>query len=291
MNKPIKKAVLIAGGYSTRMLPFTRWIPKELLPLKGTPVIQILIEECALAGIEEIYVITRPDNTLLKDYYKENKQYKAYLSDHGKREYMDQLNISYPNNMKVEYIQEDESLPYGDALGLLMVKENMKDEDKFLVLFADDIVFDVTSSVQKLIAHAEKSDSVITLSVAEKAPDEMLSFGNVYLSNQEIGQLSHIVRKPRVGEINTNLVMCGQSVLSNIIYEYYEKFDYSIHPELDTAITVSNLAKEHFVDTVKVSGHWATVGDPQNYLKANIAQHVFSGDLSKEEIIDYINKL
>lgn len=291
MSKLIKKAVLIAGGYSTRMLPFTRWIPKELLPLNGVPVIQILIEECAAAGIEEIFVITRPDNTLLEDYYKENERYQSYLTNHNKSEYMDRFNVTYPNDVKVEYIQEDESLPYGDALGLLMVKERLKNEEKFLVLFADDIIFDINSSVKKLIAHAEKSDSVATLSVAEKEPDEMLSFGNVYLSNQDTGQLSHIVRKPKVGEINTNLVMCGQSVLSNIIYEYYEKFDYEVHPELDTAITVSNLAKDHFVDTVKVSGHWVTVGDPKNYLKANLARHILSGDLSKDELVDYINKL
>lgn len=291
MSKPIKKAVLIAGGYSTRMLPFTRWVPKELLPLNGVPVIQILIEECASAGIEEILVITRPDNTLLEDHYKENKQYRAYLINHNKSEYKDRFNVVYPNNIRVEFIQEDESLPYGDALGLLMVKEKLKNEDKFLVLFADDIIFDTTSSVKKLITHAEKSDSIITLSVAEKSPDEMLSFGNVYLSNQETGRLSHIVRKPKVDEIHTNLVMCGQSVLSNIIYEFYEKFDYTMHPELDTAITVSNIAKEHVVDTVKISGRWVTVGDPKNYLKANIARHVLIGDSSKEELIDYINKL
>lgn len=291
MNKPINKAVLIAGGYSTRMLPFTRWVPKELLPLNGVPVIQILIEECASAGIEEIFVITRPDNTLLEDHYKDNKQYRAYLTNHKKSEYRDRFNVAYPNNVQVEFIQEDESLPYGDALGLLMVKEKLKNEDKFLVLFADDIIFDSTSSVKKLIAHAEKSDSIITLSVAEKSPDEMMSFGNVYVSNQETGRLSHIVRKPRAGEIRTNLVMCGQSVLSNIIYKYYEKFDYTAHPELDTAITVSNIAKDYVVDTLKISGHWVTVGDPKNYLKANIARHVLTGDVSKEEIIDYVNKL
>lgn len=290
MGKPIKKAVLIAGGYSTRMLPFTRWIPKELLPLNGVPVLQILVEECASAGIEEIFVITRPDNTLLEDHYKENKQYRAYLINHNKSEYENRLNVTYPNNIKVEYIQEDESLPYGDALGLLMVKDKLKNEDKFLVLFADDIIFDTTSSVKKLIAHAEKSDSVVTLSVAEKSLDEMLSFGNVYLSNPETGRLSHIVRKPKFGKIHTNLAMCGQSVLSNIIYEFYEKFDYSAHPELDTAVTVSNMAKSHFVDTVKISGHWVTVGDPKNYLKANIARHLFTDNLSKNELIDYINK-
>lgn len=291
MGKPIKKAVLIAGGYSTRMLPFTRWIPKEMLPLNGVPVIQILIEECASAGIEEIFVITRPDNTLLEDHYKENKQYRAYLINHNKSEYEGRFNVVYPNNLIVEFIQEDESLPYGDALGLLMLKEKLELEDKFLVLFADDIIFNTTSSVKKLIEHAEKTDSVITLSVAEKSLDEMLSFGNVYLSDQETGRLSHIVRKPKAGEIHTNFVMCGQSVLSNIIYDYYEKFDYSAHPELDTAITVSNIAKDHFVDTVKISGHWVTVGDPQNYLKANIARHVLTGDLSKDELIDYVNKI
>lgn len=291
MGKQIKKAVLIAGGYSTRMLPFTRWIPKELLPLNGVPVIQILIEECASAGIEEIFVITRPDNTLLEDYFKENKQYRAYLSNHNKGEYEDRFNVVYPDNVKVEYIQEDESMPYGDALGLLMVKERLKNEDKFLVLFADDIILNTTSSVKKLITHAEKTDSVVTLSVAEKPLEDMLSFGNIYLSNEETGRLSHIVRKPKVGEIYTNLVMCGQSVLSNVIYEYYERFDYAVHPELDTAITVSNLARDYFVDTVKVGGHWVTVGDPKNYLKANIARHVLIGDLSKNELIDYIHKL
>ena len=291
MSKPIKKAVLIAGGYSTRMLPFTRCIPKELLPLNGTPVIQILINECILAGIEDIYIITRPDNTLLEDYYKENKKYEAYLKQHNKIEYLERFNVSYPKNVNVEFIQEDESLPYGDALGLLMVKEKLREEDKFLVLFADDIIFDTSSSVKKLIMHAEKSESVVTLSIAEKEPNEMLSFGNIYLSNHKTGQLSHIVRKPVSGNISTNLVMCGQTVLSNIIYDYYEKFDFNAHPELDTAITVSNLAKEYFVDTVKVSGHWATVGDPQNYLRANLARHIYTGNLSKVEIINYINKL
>lgn len=291
MNKPITKAVLIAGGYSTRMLPFTRWIPKELLPLNGVPVIQTLIDECADAGIKEIFVITRPDNTLLEDYYRENKKYRAYLIEHKKNTFIKKYEVVHPSGITVTYIQEDETLPYGDALGLLMVKEQMQSEDKFLVLFADDIILDSTSSVKKLILHAESSESVVTLSIAEKKPDEMLGFGNVYLKDKVTGRLSHIIRKPKLEEITTNLVMCGQSVLSNIVYEYYEKFDYSVHPELDTAITVSNLAAEHFVDTLKICGNWVTVGDPQNYLKANISSHVSSGDISKEDLINYINKL
>jgi len=291
MNKPIKKAVLIAGGYSTRMLPFTRWIPKELLPLNGMPVIQTLIDECADAGIEEIFVITRPDNTLLEDYYQENKKYRSYLIEHKKDTYIEKYEVNHTSGVRVEYIQEDENLPYGDALGLLMVREQMQYEDKFLVLFADDIIFDSTSSVKKLIAYAELSDSVVTLSVAEKNLDEMMSFGNVYLKDEKTRQLSHIIRKPKLEEINTNLVMCGQSVLSNIIYEYYDTFDYNVHPELDTAVTVSRLATDHLVDTIKISGNWVTVGDPQNYLKANIASHVFFGDISKENLIQYINKL
>jgi len=292
MSKKITKAVLIAGGYSTRMLPFTRLVPKELLPLNGVPVINILIDECADAGIQEIYVVTRPDNKLLEDYYKENDQYREYLVEHKKDEYISRYEVEHPSGVRVEYIQEDESLPYGDALGLLMLKDRMQNEDKFLVLFADDVIFDSQSNVKKLIEHAEGSDSVVTLSVAQKKDkEEMMSFGNVYLKEDAVDQLSHIIRKPKKEEINTNLVMCGQSVLSNLIYEYYDNFDYNIHPELDTSVTVSRMATDHFVDVIRVDGHWVTVGDPQNYLKANIASHVLSKDMSKEELINYIKEL
>ena len=291
MNTKIRKAVLIAGGYSTRMLPFTRLVPKELLPLKATPVINLLIDECAAAGIEEIFVVTRPDNTLLSDYYKANTRYQEYLVKHKKDEFLPVFNVSYPKDLQVRYIQEDESLPYGDALGLLMLKEELIHEYKFLVLFADDIILSDTSSVKELIKHASSSPSVATLSVVEKAKEEMLSFGNIYVKEGTENQLSRIVRKPKADDITTNLVMCGQTVLSGIIYEYLANGVDSGQTELDTAVAISTIAQTHVVDMKRVHGHWVTIGTPKEYLKANIASHVLSGELKKTDLIDFINTL
>src|SRR5947209_14507414 len=82
----IRKAVIPAAGFGTRLLPLTKTVPKEMLPLADKPVIQYIVEEAVASGIEEVILVTSPNKKALEDYFDTNAELEAQLERTGKLE-------------------------------------------------------------------------------------------------------------------------------------------------------------------------------------------------------------
>src|SRR6202047_4187659 len=80
----VRKAVIVAAGMGTRMLPASKVIPKEILPVVDTPAIQMIVEEAIASGIEEIIVVISPGKTLVLDHFKPAEDLERHLQAKGK---------------------------------------------------------------------------------------------------------------------------------------------------------------------------------------------------------------
>src|SRR4029077_14949564 len=87
----VKKAVILAAGMGTRMLPASKVIPKEILPVVDTPAIQVIVEEAIASGIEEIIVVVTPGRTLVLDHFKPAADLERHLEGKGKRDLLQML--------------------------------------------------------------------------------------------------------------------------------------------------------------------------------------------------------
>ena len=105
----VRKAVIPAAGLGTRMLPATKTIPKEMLPLADKPSIQYIVEEAVNAGIEEILIITNRMKTAMDDYFDYHPELEEHLLRKGRDE--DAALVRYTADLaNVSYIRQKKTL-------------------------------------------------------------------------------------------------------------------------------------------------------------------------------------
>lgn len=288
-KKIVKTAVITAGGFGTRFLPFTKIVPKELLPLGDTPTIELLVKECINAGIQKIFIIVRTDSDLLKRHFSRNVQYEKYLKEHGKNKYFQKITLDSYKSCKMYFVKEDENLPYGNARGLFTIKDRLKKENNFLILFADDIVIGRKSSIKGLIEKYIHSNCEAIVGVQKIPRIDIPNYGNVKFKKGTRDIIETIIQKPNLKQIVSDLVIYSQLVITPEIFKYL-KFDPK-EGELDIAIALNKLAQNKPVLAYKTNGRWVTIGDPINYLKANLTEAIFQKLINQKDLIDYIKTL
>jgi len=147
----IKKAVILAGGLNSRMLPITKVIPKVLLPYKDKLTIQYLVEECVNSGMEKIYFVVRDVDSLIKKYFEPDPKLNFLLQKYGKKEMVDKLN-QIENYCEVEFVKQPE--PLGEADAAYAVREVINGDD-FAVLLGDTIYLSEEPAIKQLINKTE----------------------------------------------------------------------------------------------------------------------------------------
>ena len=284
----IRKAIITDAGFASRYLPITKTIPKAMIPIGAKPVMQLCVEECAEAGIEEIIIVATP-NTKSKEIYDDyfhNKaeNVKALLDKQGKSERFEPVEkvLEFP---KITVIEQDPSLPYGNGSPIVSAKEYVKDEEAFVVLYSDDLILG-EGDVKVLIETYEKNPGAKAVIAAQEMPEEVWNkFGMIAL--KENGTLSHIVEKPKTPELSpSNLTSYGRYLLTPEVFDYLIPTNTGLDGELWTVDAITKLAEHGDVIIAKSRGKWITTGDPKNYFLAHI-EYV----LSETDYADDVRRL
>ena len=265
--KTVKKAIITDAGFASRYLPITKTIPKAMVPIGAKPAMQLCVEECIVAGIEEIIIVATP-NTMAKDIYDNYFHDKAenvakLLDKQGKSERFEPVKevLNFP---KITVIEQDADLPYGNGSPIVSAKVYVKDEDAFVVLYSDDLIFG-NSDVKTLVETYHQNEDAKAVIAAQEMPEEVWSkYGMVAL--KENGTLSHIVEKPKSKELSpSSLASYGRYLLTPEIFDYLIPSNTGLDGELWTVDAITELAKRGDVVVAKSSGKWMTTGDPKNY--------------------------
>ena len=268
----IKKAIITDAGFASRYLPITKTIPKAMIPIGAKPVMQLCVEECVAAGIEEIIIVATP-NTKSKEIYDDyfhNKaeNVKALLDKQGKSSRFEPVEevLNFP---KIIVIEQDASLPYGNGSPIVSAKDFVKDEEAFVVLYSDDLILG-SSDVKTLIDKYEKNPSAKAVITAQEMPEDVWhKYGMIAL--KENGTLSHIVEKPKTPDLSpSNLTSYGRYLLTPEVFDYLLPSNTGLDGELWTVDAITKLAEEGDVIVARSKGKWITTGDPKNYFLAHL---------------------
>ena len=111
----IRKAVIPAAGFGTRFLPFSKSVPKELIPLVDRPVIQYVIEEAAAAGIEEILIILSSEKEAVIRHFNPVPELEKRLEERGKTEILEDI-CRLNKIAKLHYVYQQQLNGLGDAV-------------------------------------------------------------------------------------------------------------------------------------------------------------------------------
>src|SRR5665811_110079 len=143
----IKKAIIAVAGSGTRLLPVTKAMPKEMLPIVDKPIIQLVVEELVAAGIEDIILVTKWDKKPLEDHFDHSWALEHDLKKSGKEEkFQEIVNISEMAN----FIYVRQKGPYGNGTPVLSAASLVKNEP-FVFVWGDDLVKSKTSFTKQMI--------------------------------------------------------------------------------------------------------------------------------------------
>ena len=282
------KAIITDAGFASRYLPITKTIPKAMIPIGAKPVMQLCVEECVEAGIDEIIIVATP-NTKAKEIYEDYfhgkaENVKALLDKQGKSERFEPVEavLNFP---KITVIEQDASLPYGNGSPIVSAKDYVKDDEAFVVLYSDDLILG-SSDVKTLIETYRKNPEAKAVIATQEMPKEVWNkYGMVALKKN--GTLSHIVEKPKTPDLSpSNLTSYGRYLLTPEVFDYLIPSNTGLDGELWTVDAITKLAEHGDVIVAHSQGKWITTGDPKNYFLAHL-QYV----LSHTDYADDVRKL
>ncbi len=284
--KKITKALFPVAGMGTRMLPATKAIPKELLPIYNTPIIDVLIEECMEAGIDEIILVTSREKYLIENYFDSFHELEKKLAK--KRDFERLARIQKFKKIKFSSVRQGEQL--GDGHAIMQAKHLLGDEP-FLVIFGDDLTFGTPSSVAQLLQAYEKTQHSI-IGVRQVPRETLSSYGVVAISgNSDLEAISGVVEKPKIEDAPSDKAVIGKYVCTSEIWTALENAGTSHGGEMRLIDGFEiMLEKNQQISAQTISGERFDAGSTKGYFLANVFMAMKSGEVSKDEILEVIKK-
>lgn len=283
----IRKAIIPAAGLGTRVLPASKAMPKEMLPIVDKPAIQYIVEEAVKSGITDILIITNRGKGIIEDHFDHSIELENMLEKRGNTEMLETLK-NVANLANIYYIRQKETRGLGDAV--LRAKEFVGDEP-FAVLYGDDVIIGETPAISELCSAYEKyGKSVVGI---KEVPDEFVvkyCSLEVEPKGDKIYAVSNMIEKPALSEKFSNFSILGRCVLDSEIFSILERTPLGAGGELQLTDAMKELAIKYGMIGVDFSGTRYDMGNKLGILKANIEVALNHPEL-KDEFKKYIKDL
>ena len=267
-SKAIKKAVLPVAGLGTRFLPASKAIPKEMLPIVDTPLVEFAVREAVEAGIEEIIFITSHTKRPIEDHFKRNQELETQLLSSDKKDYLDRINLKEYEGVKFSFIRQRDQKGLGDAV--LQTSHLINPDEYFAILLADDL-FDGTPGITSQLLSAFESHQRSIIAINEVTDEETKKYGVIdgEIISENLTMIKEIVEKPQSNP-PSNLAVTGRYLLKGSILESLKKIKPGFGNEIQLTDAISMLLKEDEVFGLKYKAEKFDCGSREGFIKANI---------------------
>ena len=264
----VRKAIIPAAGLGTRLLPNTKSIPKEMLPLVDKPVIQYIVEEAVAAGIEEILIITNRGKSPIEDYFDYAPDLEERLLADGKEE--DAKTVRAVADMAdVFFVRQKETKGLGHAVWRAL---NFVNNEPFAVLLGDDIMLSRTPVLKQLVMAAEANECSAV--AVRQVPDELIvKYSSVKLEEQlsdRVYRISDMNEKPTLEEKLSDYAILGRYVLTPAIFDILEHTAPGRNNEIQLTDGMKELCHREKMCAVDFEGRRYDTGNLKGYLEATI---------------------
>ncbi len=283
----VRKAVITDAGFASRYLPITKTIPKAMLPLGNRPIMQLVVEECVEAGIEEIIIVATPEGKpIYEDYFNNSvNRIRKQLASQGKEDRYEPVQhvMDYP---KIVVITQDPALPYGNGSPIASARDFLEGEEAFLALYSDDVVFGGKGAAAALVeAYEQNPEAEAIIGVQEVEGAEIEKYGSAKFKADGVS-VERVIEKPKQAEAPSQLAVYGRYLLKKSVFDYLKVDETGKDGELWTADAIDKLAGSKKVLTARAQGVWWTTGDPENYFFAHL-NFVLNNEKFGAKVIDY----
>ena len=288
----VRKAIIPAAGLGTRLLPNTKSIPKEMLPLVDKPVIQYIVEEAVAAGVEQILIITNRGKNPIEDYFDYAPDLEERLLHDGKREEARTVR-KVADMADVFFLRQKETKGLGHAIWRA---RSFVGDEPFGVLLGDDIMLSEKPVLKQLVEAAE-ANSCSAIAVRE-VPDELIvKYSSVKLEEKlsdRVYRISDMNEKPTLAEKLSQYAILGRYVLTPGIFDILEHTAPGRNNEIQLTDGMKELVRHEPMFAVDFEGRRYDTGNLKGYLEAIIdfaLRNEEAGDWLRQFILDKADQL
>lgn len=267
MNTPlIKKCLFPVAGYGTRFLPATKAMPKEMLPILTTPLIQYGVEEAVAAGMNEMSFVTGRGKRAIEDHFDTSYELEHQISGTVKEEYLRGIR-ELISKCSFSYTRQVEMRGLGDAI---LEGETLIGDQPFGVILADDLC---TSDALPVLAQMTKlyeEHRCSIVAIEEVAPDQVDKYGVIDGESlaDNLYRVKTMVEKPSPEVAPSNLAIIGRYILTPDIFDILRDTPLGKNGELQITDAINTQAKQGKVLAYKFDGQRFDCGSIDGFVEA-----------------------
>ncbi len=263
----VRKAVVLAAGYGTRLLPATKAQPKESLPLVDKPIIQYTVEEAAAAGLTQVIIVTAASKRAVEDHFDRSLELEMTLREKGDLTRLAEIQ-RISDLADIVYIRQKEQRGVGHAV---LQARDVVGNEPFALLFPDDVLLSEVPVTRQMVDVFEaRGGSVIA--VEEVADEQVESYGIV--GGEDVGggvtRVNALVEKPHLEDAPSRLGIVGRYVLTPEIFRAIEMTPPGKGREVQLTDALAALMLEQPVFAYQFEGRRFDTGRPLGLLTAAI---------------------
>ena len=273
----IKKAVVPVAGLGTRMLPATKAIPKELLPVYDRPIIEHVVKEAIAAGITEIILVTRSGKEAIENHFDAHYELEHRLEKKGKESILGKVKNIIPGHVTVASVRQSDALGLGHAV---LCAKHLLNNEPFAVLLPDVLVLDQELRDQNYSFAAMTdawNETGIGQIMVERVDSEAIeNYGVADLGDQASEPfksipLKGLVEKPSPEDAPSNLAVLGRYILPSKVLDFLESTKAGVGGEIQLTDALDELLKRDGLNAFETDAGIFDCGNKQGFLSANLA--------------------
>ncbi|MFM4705590.1 UTP--glucose-1-phosphate uridylyltransferase GalU [Aeromonas bivalvium] len=296
----VRKAVLPVAGLGTRMLPATKAIPKEMLPVVDKPLIQYVVREAIAAGIKEIILVTHSSKNSIENHFDKSFELEATLEKRVKRQLLEEVQQICPKDVTIMHVRQGEAKGLGHAV---LCAHPLIGDNPFAVLLPDVLIDEVASDLKRdnlaEMVHLFEADQISQIMVEAVPEREVDKYGIADVKGEALTAgmslpMQAIVEKPPRDEAPSNLAVVGRYVLSANIWPLLEKTPAGAGDEIQLTDAIAMLMEREQVNAYSMKGRSHDCGSKLGYMKANVeyaSRHRELGDDFKQWLTQFVKQL
>lgn len=275
-DKKVRKVIIPVAGLGTRMLPATKAIPKEMLPLVDKPLIQFIVDECAAAGLTEIILVTHSSKNAIENHFDTSFELESTLEKRVKRQLLEEVQSICPPGVTIMHVRQGVAKGLGHAI---LCARPMVGDEPFAVVLPDVLMDEFTADLHKEnLAEMVSNYTATNISqvMVEKVPKEDVSkygiadIGGEELTPGEQGKIIELVEKPTEEEAPSDLAVVGRYVFSQALWPLLEVTPPGAGDEIQLTDAMDSLLERETVNAYYMKGKSHDCGNKAGYAKAFI---------------------
>jgi UTP--glucose-1-phosphate uridylyltransferase len=266
-TRPLRKAVLPVAGFGTRVLPATKTIPKEMLPVFDRPAIQYVVDEALAAGIEHIVFVTGRNKGAIEDYFDHAYELELTLREKGKTAQLKEVEAPITAAGTMSFVRQQAARGLGHAV---WCARDIIGDEPFAVMLPDMLMMAKPSCLAQMVEAYNRVGGNI---IAVEPTDTPERYGIVTPESRDgrLVKMKGMVEKPKREEAPSNLFISGRYILQPEIFALLESQKPGAGNEIQLTDSMARLMSTQPFYALEYDGTTYDCGDKIGYLRANAA--------------------